>query len=95
MRSNPQHRLNRKYYDPYLVLEKIGVVTHRMDLPTNSLVHPTFHVSLLKKVHEIAQTLLPLPSVEGMRNSLFLSEAILDRKLAKRQNRYAVKVLVR
>lgn len=94
MRSSTQHNLSRKYYGPFLILEKIGSVAYRLYLPTISLVHPTFYVSLLIKSHGIPQAHTPLPSVEYPRGSLFLPEAILERKLDKNHNRVAVRVLV-
>ena len=44
------NRLLPKSYGPYKVLQKIGTMAYKLDLPTSLRVHPVFHVSCLKKV---------------------------------------------
>nr|GFC12477.1 putative reverse transcriptase domain-containing protein [Tanacetum cinerariifolium] len=45
-------KLNPTYVGPFKVLEMIGDVTYKLDLPEElSRVHNTFHVSNLKKRH--------------------------------------------
>ena len=44
------NKLSPKYCIPYKVLQNIGSVAYKLELPTSSRVHPVFHVSCLKKV---------------------------------------------
>ena len=61
MQQNKDNKLALRYYGPYKVLQRIGSMFHKFELPLSSCVHPIFHVSCLKKVisNEIpAQTIL-------------------------------------
>jgi hypothetical protein len=39
-----------KYYGPYKVLQKIGTMVYKLELPASLQIHPIFHVSCLKRV---------------------------------------------
>jgi hypothetical protein len=66
--SKKDNKLSPKYYGSYKVLQKIGTITYKLELPASSRVHPIFYVSCLKKVinNKIpVQTILPELDEEG------------------------------
>ena len=50
MRFGKKGKLSPRYIGPYKILRKMGKVAYALDLPTDlAMVHPVFHVSMLRK----------------------------------------------
>ncbi|KAL2237277.1 UNVERIFIED_CONTAM: Retrovirus-related Pol polyprotein from transposon 17.6 [Sesamum indicum] len=87
-------KLSVRYFGPYKVIERIGKVAYKLDLPPESKIHPIFHVSLLKK--KIGSKYIPsvnLPELEDEVYKVF-PLAILARRLIPRNNVGVPQVLI-
>lgn len=89
-------KLSPKYYGPYQVIEKVGIVAYKLEFPADSCIHPVFHVSnLKKKVGEDITTQNQLPPIFYSGELHLNPEKILAWRIVKRGNHIITKILVK
>ena len=93
-------KLNPRYIDPFRILERIGPITYRLNLPRDfERIHDVFHVFMLKKyIFDPSHVLKALP-IKLKEDLLFKVQpvGIIDQKLKELRNKVIsmVKVLWR
>lgn len=94
--NRPCAKLAYKYYGPFSVLERIGPAAYKLQLPSEALIHPVFHVSQLKE-HKPDHTPVfsQLPLMVDLSVAQLVPEVLLDRKMVKKNNKVQVQVLVK
>ncbi|GJW67527.1 putative reverse transcriptase domain-containing protein [Tanacetum coccineum] len=86
VRFRKQRKLNPRYVGPFKVLEKIGTVAYKLELPQElSRVHNTFHVSNLKKCYSDKPLAVPLEGLHIDDKLHFVEEPIeiIDREVKR------------
>jgi hypothetical protein len=85
--------LDYKRLGPFRILEKIGTVAYRLDLPPSFRIHNVFHASLLEpaQLNTIPSRKIPtLEPIEVNGQQEFEVQDILDSRLVHRQGQYLV-----
>ncbi|GKF99093.1 hypothetical protein Tco_0297876, partial [Tanacetum coccineum] len=86
VRFGKRGKLNSRYVGPFKVLENVGEVAYKLELPEElSKVHNTFHVSNLKKCHADEPLAIPLDGLHVDDKPHFFEEPveIVDREVKR------------
>ncbi|GJW06991.1 hypothetical protein Tco_1569414 [Tanacetum coccineum] len=86
VRFGKRGKLNPRYVGPFKVLEKVGSVAYKLELPQElSRVHNTFHVSNLKKCYSDEPLAVPLEGLHVDDKFRFVEEPIeiMDREVKR------------
>jgi ribosomal protein L21E len=92
----PHQKLAFRYYGPYTILQRVGQVAYKLNLPASSQIHAVVHVSLLKKA--VGPDVLVSPQLPPSINVLQTVRApaeILAHRLVRRGKTTQPQVLVR
>ncbi|KAK8947224.1 hypothetical protein KSP39_PZI006735 [Platanthera zijinensis] len=93
-RSN--QKLAPRFYGPFRITRRVGPVAYTLALPEGSRIHPTFHVSLLKKKLGATATVLPsLPEATTTGELRPSPEDILLTRWKKHGTEYRSEILVK
>ncbi|GJZ66350.1 hypothetical protein Tco_0623046 [Tanacetum coccineum] len=86
VRFGKRGKLNPRYVGPFKVLEKVGSVAYKLELPQElSRVHNTFHVSNLKKCYSDEPLAVPLEGLHVDDKLRFMEKPveIMDREVKR------------
>ena len=88
-------KLATRYYGPFHVIQRVGEVSYKLDLPASSLIHPLFNVSNLKA--KLGNQVVPRTTLPAINADLVITPEhvlILARRSLQLRSRTITQVLV-
>jgi hypothetical protein len=94
--NRPCPKLAFKYFGPFKVIQRIGSVAYKLELPAHAQVHPVFHVSQLKPfTPNYTPVFAKLPQLVELGRMDVEPAAIVDHRMVKKRNHPVPQVLIR
>ncbi|KAI3805399.1 hypothetical protein L1987_27748 [Smallanthus sonchifolius] len=90
IRFRKRGKLSPRFVGPFRIMARVGIIAYRLELPDElSGIHPTFHVSHLRKCLADESAHVPLTDIEVDNSLNYIEEpvAILDRKEKRLRNK--------
>jgi hypothetical protein len=85
--NRPFPKLAYKFFGPYKIIERIGDVAYKLELPSHSEIHPVFHISQLKPfTPDYTPVYSELPAITDLEATNAVPEYVLQRHLVKKGN---------
>lgn len=92
----PCEKLAAKFYGPFEVLERIGQVAYRLQLPETSKVHPVFHISQLKRAIGTLPSSITIPDQFNSEVEFVTEpEVLVDVRQLQQGNKPVMEVLIK
>ena len=78
-------KLGMHYFGLFPVIERIGTVAYKVQLPESTKIHPVFHIALLKPFHgKSPPPYLPFPLTSSELGPMLCPWKVLDVRVVKR-----------
>ena len=76
--KRPNEKFVSKYFGPFCILQRLGQVAYKLELPEGTSIHPVFHISKLKRAIGLTTQTQVLPSsfIDTMEWSLQPAEVL-------------------
>lgn len=90
-------KLTARYYGPFQIVQCVGKVAYKLQLPKESRVHPVFHASCLKKalgINMVGESKLP-EELEVDLTIKFEPDKILARRLETQGHEQVLQLLIK
>ncbi|XP_076945976.1 uncharacterized protein LOC143617240 [Bidens hawaiensis] len=72
-------KLSKRFFGPFEIIERIGSLEYRLQLPTGTKIHNGFHVSLLREAKGNPSP-VPLPDFIGIGEPMLQPSQVLDHR---------------
>ena len=86
-------KLSARFYGPFEIEARVGTVAYKLKLPEAARIHPTFHISQLKKAVGESTEVCPLPPQLNSEGGLIVEpELVLDSRVKSRSGQEELRV---